>query len=189
LFAEPGGKPWGWIVNGWIADLTHPGEVPAPLGTTGLVETAYETATFIVLEARDDGWLRFRYARPDSTGPDGTAWTPACALSLGAVAIRYQPWSERLMQTEIGPLHARDERLPTTLYAEPTPDAPVRATLTGFDYHLEPLEIRGDWMRVRLKQPSDYCGEPETPPAVTEGWIRWWSSERGPLVWYYTRGC
>jgi hypothetical protein len=59
----------------------------------------------------------------------------------------------------------------------------------GRKYAIEPLEFKGDWMRARLKAPSDYCAEPDVKPAVREGWVRWRDARLGPLIWYYTRGC
>lgn len=56
------------------------------------------------------------------------------------------------------------------------------------EYLLEPLEIWGDWMRVRVKQPSDHCWDPPEV-RVDEGWVRWRGPERGPWVWYHSRGC
>ena len=56
------------------------------------------------------------------------------------------------------------------------------------DYILEPLEVRGEWMRVKVKEPSDYC-EFDLTVKSREGWIRWYADESVPLVWYYTRGC
>ena len=53
---------------------------------------------------------------------------------------------------------------------------------------LEPLEVRGEWMRVTVKEPSDYC-EFDLAVSSREGWIRWYTETRGPLVWYFTRGC
>ena len=55
---------------------------------------------------------------------------------------------------------------------------------------LERLEVRGDWMRVRVTRPSTYCvEEASVQPRVEEGWIRWRDGEMGPWVWYFTRGC
>lgn len=59
----------------------------------------------------------------------------------------------------------------------------------GEEPMLEPLELRGDWMRVRVTRPSTYCVIPPPPVRVDEGWIRWRDEEMGPWVWYYTRGC
>ena len=136
-----------------------------------------------VLESRDDGWLRLRYGRP-SEDRDGTAWVHRCHLARESLA--FEPWQERFLSDEISPLYVRD-RAPRPLRAGPDDDAEEIARIDG-DYHLEPLEFQGDWMRVRLKTPSDYCVEPDEV-RTEEGWIRWRSAERGPLVWYYTRGC
>ena len=54
---------------------------------------------------------------------------------------------------------------------------------------IPPLEFRGDWARVRVSVPSQYCADRELKSTVREGWIRWRSPERGLWVWYYTRGC
>ena len=65
----------------------------------------------------------------------------------------------------------------------------VRIPADPNHYGMQPLEFKGDWMRARLKAPSDYCAEPDVKPAIREGWIRWRDARLGPLVWYYTRGC
>jgi hypothetical protein len=148
-----------------------------------MVETEYEATSFIVLDARDEGWLRIRYARPTDER-DGTAWVHACHLARESLA--YESWEERLLSDEISPLYFRD-RAAHALRGDPDAASDELARIEG-DYHLEPLEIRGNWMRVRFKQPSDHCADPERVRSV-EGWIRWRSAARGPLVWYYTRGC
>lgn len=52
------------------------------------------------------------------------------------------------------------------------------------------LERREDgWMRVIVKQPSDYCASEDIVVETREGWVKWRSPEKGPWVWYYTRGC
>jgi hypothetical protein len=40
---------------------------------------------------------------------------------------------------------------------------------------------------VRVIQPSDYCRDIDVAEHV--GWVRWRSSDKGPWVWYFTRGC
>ena len=130
-----------------------------------------------------DGWLRLRYSRP-SDDRDGTAWVHRCHLTREGLA--FEPWEERFLSDEVSPLYFRD-RAPRLLHAGPDDEAEEIAQIDG-DYHLEPLEFQGDWMRVRLMTPSDYCVEPDEV-RIEEDWIRWRSAERGPLVWYYTRGC
>lgn len=185
LSETPGALPWGWIANGWLVDAETAQVVP--FGSAGLLETGYEDATFIVLDD-EDGWIRIRFA-PESaeTGPNnGTAWVPACVLTNGAVELEFELWESRLTSDEISPLFFRSEA-PMVLRDAPRTDAPSLGMIAG-DYHLEPLEIVGDWMRVVFKQPSDYCmGDLEIETKT--GWIQWRSAETGPSVWYYTRGC
>jgi hypothetical protein len=183
LHAEPGAVPWGWFADGWLVETGSSTEEPTQIGLEGTVETAYEDTSFIVLESRDDGWLRLRYGRP-SEDHDGTAWVHRCHLARESLA--FEPWQERFVSDEISPLYVRD-RTPRLLRAAPADDAEEIARIDG-DYHLEPQEFQGDWLRVRLKTPSDYCLDPDEV-RTEEGWIRWRSAERGPLVWYYTRGC
>jgi hypothetical protein len=183
LYEQPGAEPWGWFADGWLVEAGPTSGEPAPIGLEGTVETEYEDTSFIVLESRDDGWLLLRYGRP-AEDRDGTAWVHRCHLARESLA--FEPWQERFLSDEISPLYIRD-RTPRPLRAGPADDAEEIARIDG-DYHLEPLELQGDWMRVRLKTPSDYCVEPDAV-RTEEGWIRWRSAERGPLVWYYTRGC
>ena len=55
-------------------------------------------------------------------------------------------------------------------------------------YELQPLEVRGDWMRVAVTIPSTYCVGDEVDGARYEGWVKW-RDEGGVWLWYYTRGC
>lgn len=56
-------------------------------------------------------------------------------------------------------------------------------------YEIQPVEVAGDWMRVRVSIPPTYCELDPSPPEVREGWIEWRTADRGPLLWYFTRGC
>jgi hypothetical protein len=53
------------------------------------------------------------------------------------------------------------------------------------------LEMAGDWMRVRVRQPAWHCnGSDQTfRGVIRQGWIRWRDEKKGPWVWYPTRGC
>lgn len=56
------------------------------------------------------------------------------------------------------------------------------------DYIMYPKEIRGDWMKVEVVAPSDYCEEPK----LKQSKILWINhlDENGELkIWYYVRGC
>jgi hypothetical protein len=184
LFASAGSTPSHWIVNGWR--IPHEGdEAPQPFGLTGLVEVGYEVPAFIVHEEREDGWLRLRF------GPAATelAWTHRCFFEQSSGPLRVQRWDARFTSDEISPLYFRAQ-VPHALRAEPDPQAQRvrRIPAREGDYILAPVAIRGDWMQVEVREPSDYCGEPETV-VKTVGWVQWRDAERGPWVWYYTRGC
>ncbi len=189
LFATPDGKEKGWIANGWL--LVHgASEGVVPLGTTGMIETGYEMPTFIVLEARSDGWLNIRY-RPGNDKAEGTAWVHECYLPQDQHAMRFEPWESLFLGDSISPLFFRT-KVRHALRAGPGVEHErVRWVPADPDaYALEPLEVQGDWMRVRVKVPSDYCAGPDEVKAqVHEGWIKWRDAEIGPWVWYYTRGC
>jgi len=121
--------------------------------------------------------------------PTELAWTHRCFFDQPSGRLRVERWEARFTSGEISPLYFRAQ-VRHTLRAHPDPKShrlrviPARAG----DYILAPIEIRGDWMQVEVREPSDYCGEPETVEK-TIGWVQWRDQERGPWVWYYTRGC
>jgi len=188
LFAAPGGDVVGYVHDGWLREGRR-GEAAhwLPLGTGGMVETAYETASFVVLEQRADGWLRLRYAPPQPDEASGTAWLHECHLRAHAPPLRFETWGARFLSPLISPLYFRRD-VPHRLRARPHPHAAPLGTVAG-DHHLEPKEVKGDWMRVVVKQPSDYCGSGNAAVTAREGWVKWRSTGQGPWVWYHTRGC
>ncbi len=181
LSRSPGERPTAWIVDGWILRESLP---PESLTTRGLVETGYEEPSFVVLENRSDGWLHIRYS--DAEGDAGSAWIPSCALDNSEGRLDFTPWSAWLLSDFISPLFFRSANA-EELRAAPSAAAAAITLIVG-DYSLEPLEVQGEWMRVIVSQPSDFCA-PDVVPARSEGWIRWFSPDRGPRVWYFTRGC
>jgi hypothetical protein len=181
LSRTPDAEPAAWLVRGWIM---IPGEPPQVLTTTGLIETGYENSSFLVDENRPRGWLLLRLA--EGAAADAFGWVPRCALSNSPARLSFTPWNEWFLSKGISPLFFRSNA-PGELRSGPSPTSALASRITG-DYVLEPLEIRGEWMRVILKQPSDYCS-PQVVPTRGEGWVRWYSMEKGPLVWYFTRGC
>ena len=184
LYSAPDGTHWGWFVKGHVMELAS--GTMTPVGGQGMVETGYETLSFIALESRADGWLRFRYAKP-SAARDGTAWIHACQLAQAPGAPAFEPWDARFLSGKISPLYFRTP-VPHALRAGPGVEHARLRWIYGDRYHLEPSETAGDWMRVKLVEPSDYCGNPGNVIRL-EGWVKWRSSDKGPWVWYYTRGC
>lgn len=187
LAEQPGEMPWAWLANGWLVETGKPEADPLPIDASGMVETGYEIPSFVVLEERSDGWLRFRYATA-TDARDGTAWAHPCQLAGGRLPVQYVRWADWFMR-DGWPLYFRTD-VRHALRSEPAIESEhiLWIPVAKHEYLLEPLEIRGDWMRVRVKQPSDHCWDPPEV-RVDEGWVRWRGPERGPWVWYHSRGC
>ena len=186
LFAEPGGAPVSWIADGWLVDLSS--SQARPLGTPGMIETGYETPSFIVTEQRDDGWMRMRYA---ADGPDGgLAWIHQCLLTIGPDTLVFESWADRLMSDRISPLFFHQE-VRHSLRVSPAMDAErvLWIPAAAAAYEIQPLEVEGEWMRVAVTIPSTYCVGPDAVESARfEGWVKW-RDEGGVWLWYYTRGC
>ena len=72
---------------------------------------------------------------------------------------------------------------PHPLYASPDSIGSVVAELREREYGLYPLEVKDDWMKVRVQWPGPWCAERAVRTA--EGWIRWRTPERGPRLAIY----
>jgi len=182
LWSVPDGPFLAWLNGARV----HPadGSPSYPLTGAGMVETGYEHLTFIVSAVRDDGWLQLRLV----PGAAGTAWAHACHLRLGAVELSYQPW-EVFLSGHGDWLHFR-ARVAHALRAAPDTGS-RRLTWIGLDHELEMLEMRGDWMRIRVRQPAWTCvgSDRPFPGRVDEGWVQWRDALLGPWTWIYSRGC
>jgi len=186
LFVEPGGALAGWVMNGWWVEVGA--GPPRRLESGPMVETGYETASWIALEAGENGWVRLRLLDPGGAG-DGTAWVLACHLAASDPPLAFTPWEEWLAGP--GPIFFRTAAA-HALRAGPRAADALLSWIRGNDHDamLEPLEVRGEWMKVRVTRPSTYCvSDPSPAVRVDEGWIRWRDEEMGPWVWTFTRGC
>jgi hypothetical protein len=207
MFARPDapGGPIAWLRQGWLDGSASEGP-RRRIGYPGAIETEYERATAIVLETRPDGWVRFRYdlppgapptdtavERPDTWLPteDGTAWTHECYLGLGEAKLAVQLWRDLFFGPDAPPLSFLD-RAPHALREGPATQA-ARIAWVEADDEVEALEIRDEWMRVRVSKPGKFltlCTSMEEWAGETlEGWVKWSDPEDGPWLWYPTRGC
>jgi hypothetical protein len=191
FFDAPGGEHIGWFDQGWVVlgfgyDALHRQGSGA-----GQVETGYEEKSLIVLETAPDGWYRIRHTEPRRDAP-GTAWVHACHLKGSPVALSYESWEDRfgdLMRDSV-PVFFRAE-VRHSLRSAPSTDS-ARVAWIPADPGASEIyirEIAGDWMRVSVQQPRTYCGDEDADVAVDEGWIKWRDEEKGPWVWWHTRGC
>ena len=172
VFAAPGGDIRLWLT-------------PGSVGADVLVETGFETASFIVLQARRDGWLQIRFGGPLASG---AGWVHRCHLAAATPRLEFEPWEKRL--AEAGPVYFRSWTA-RNLRKAPSTEAAVIAAIPADPnlYGMRALQFRGDWVRVRVSVPSTYCADPKPErPKHYEGWVRW-KSGAGPALWYYPRGC
>src|SRR5262245_10492726 len=93
VFGAPDGEVKIWLT-------------PGSVGGDVLVETGYETASFIVLQARPDGWLQIRFGGPLASG---AGWVHRCHLEAATPRLVYEPWEKLLGGT--APLYFRVQSL------------------------------------------------------------------------------
>lgn len=178
IYVSPEGNHWGWLMNGW---LVPNGQSPLAIGrdATFLMLHTHDTLfSFPVTEIREDGWFRLQYT------PAGTAWAHLDHLNLGGVDLVVERWEDRFEQTEL--IFFRQNGISRPFYG--TPSSPTILGLVGPNSAINPVTIEGDWMQVRITQPTNGCEQ--LPGARTqEGWIRWRDRDEKLLVWSPPEGC
>ena len=179
IYVEPEGNHWGWIVNGW---LVPNGQTPIAVGRDAafLMRQTYNALfSFPVIQMREDGWFQLQYT------PAGTAWAHIDHLSLGQLELTVELWEDRFL--EMGQVYFRSHGLSQPLRSEPASGEEIIG-LIGPESFIEPIAFDGDWMQVRVTQPTDGCIF--LPGSRTrEGWMRWRDLESDSLVWYPPAGC
>ncbi len=142
----------------------------------GALDYGYQEVGLVVLERRGE-WLRvFLGNGADGAGVSG--WSRArervSALTLWEDLLPGLPLFFAVPPDSMG-FHA-------------VADGPEVQFPIGDGYIMRSLTVDGDWMRVRVVSPSDYCA---TPAALREDtlWIRWRGASGNPRVWFHTRGC
>jgi hypothetical protein len=183
LYEEAGGRPAAWLARGWLALPATPQWRWDELVLGGLIGTGGDAPVgFVVLQMREDGWFRFRYAAP-AGGRDGTAWAHEPQLTLGDVDMSLTTWVVHFLHQDVPTYFRELGRHPLRGARDDT--SAVLAWLEGRvgtmpEYSVAPLEIAGDWMRVRVQWPGAWCGT--APQRTAEGWIRWRGPDTGPVL-------
>lgn len=179
IYPSPDSAHWGWLINGW---LVPNGASPLAIGRDAafsMVQTEQQIYTFPVLEIRPDGWFRFQYT------PAGAAWAHTSQLELGNRSLTVETW-ESSMQTA-SRIAFRRPGLAQPMRLAPSGTAPLQA-LVGSNSIIQPLDLEGDWLRVRVTQPAQGCA-PLPGSSISEGWVRWRSDADIPLVWFSSTDC
>lgn len=190
LYEEAGRRPSAWLARGWLALPATPEWRWNELVVGGLIGTGYDAPVgFLVLDLRDNGWFRFRYAAP-AGDDDGTAWAHEPHLTLGDVDLSLTRWEDHFLAQDVPTYFRTPGR--HALRQAPTDSASVLEWLEGRvgdspPYSIEPLEMNGDWMRVRAQWPGHWCGA--VAQRTMEGWIRWRLPDQGPILAPYGLIC
>ena len=153
----------------------------------GWIGVVYDgPVALVVYESRADGWFRFRYSAP-AIKDDGIAWAHASQLGLGVTALRLVSWESHYLNAGIRTFFVDSAR--HALYAAPDTSSDVVAWLSlkpngeHGAYAVSALEVRGEWMRVRVQWPYPVCGK--AVERTAEGWIRWRTPTRGSRLGGY----
>ena len=179
IYPSPESDHWGWLLNGWL--IPNDGE-PLAVGRDAafsMVQTEQQIYAFPVLEIRPDGWFRFQYT------PAGAAWAHTSHLNLGTVPLTVEPWE--ISMEDAARVEFRRPGLAQPMRLAPRSNAPLQA-LVGPNSIIQPLDIEGDWLRVRVTQPARGC-TPLPGSSHLEGWVRWRSDADVPLVWFSASDC
>ena len=183
LYEEASGRPSAWLARGWLAQPGAQRWRWDELTVGGWIGTGYDAPIgFVVLETRDGGWFRFRYATP-AGDKDGTAWAHESHLTLGDVELSLIRWEAHFLAQDLPTFFRAPGRY--ALRRAPSDSSDVLHWLEtrereSPEYSVAPLEIEGEWMRVRAQWPGGWCGA--TVQRTAEGWIRWRVSDKGPLL-------
>ena len=186
LYRGPDGPHWGWLARGWLVPAG--GGAMRPFPADCLVETTYESSSIILSDWGDDGWFRLAVDKP-CTGEPVPLWSHRTLLGLGVQRLSVQLWQDFFFGEDVSPLSFRQAEVPHALRAGPSANA-ARITWIGPAHAMAPLDVVGDWMRVRVTQPSDYCIDPaDWQGTEHEGWVRWRDGVKGPWLFVWSRGC
>ncbi len=200
----PEAVPKAWLVCGWLI-LNQPRNPSPQVWQSTLFYPGYNGFGFLVLAQRGE-WLRVQYGAANALG-DGTAWVRVAELGWGTVPLAFVSWRDRYQSLMQDPTRISSDRTKNwgflwfrdygdassarsvshPLRAQPTAKAKVVAWIRG-DYAMLPLEVRDEWMYVRVYQPSNYCTDAPSHQ-IHQGWIRWMDQQTGNQLAEPYKGC
>jgi len=180
-----GGRQWGWLTQGRIVNLDNGEEYPIPRTARLRVSYDLETEALFVTDAREDGWVEFRWGGMNAPH-GGTAWTHPGFQNDPEIGVTYHSWEDTFRDTR-SRIAYRNSEAAHLMRAAPSREAEIVHRIEGRDWDMEILEIQGDWIRVRVSWPSDCGSAPRDGEA--EGWTVWRSETQGPWIYSPIGGC
>ncbi|MEO1741825.1 MAG: hypothetical protein AAFR99_08465 [Cyanobacteria bacterium J06629_9] len=180
IYPAPDAEANDWMACGWLmldaqSDAPEKTEMEPPLFYPG-----YSGFGWIV-QAEQGDWLQL----------DEGMWVLRSHLQTSTLPLGYIRWADRYqaMMAEHA-TYAPDDpaadwgylflKTPgTTAQLRPSPDSQADSIAQIDDSaSMLPLELQGDWMRVRVYTPGNFCIE-DWQGEVKEGWIRWMDPTQG----------
>lgn len=145
-----------------------------------VVEFDYEVAGVPIDTVADGGWVRVVVGFTRDGRPR-TGW-----VAVRPADARLLLWRERLPAQS---LHFADGVTPEFHVAPGGAARPVALGDDSLGYSMQPLQVEGDWMRVRVSVPHECRVVPGTPVPTVDAWLRFVDARGRPRVWYAPRGC
>lgn len=177
LYDAPNGEVESWMACGWL--MLGPEAEQAAMEIP-LFYPGYSGFGMLVL-AEEGDWLQLH---------DGV-WVLRSHLQASTVPLAYMSWSARYQAimaehdnyaaddpaADWGYFSAKTPNTPLALYPAPNAAAAPLAELPPTTSML-PLEMQGDWLRVRTYTPNNFCIE-DWQGETREGWVRWMDPNQG----------
>lgn len=149
--------------------------------TDNLIEFEYEKLG-LPLRGISDNWLNVIYGY-DKSGKALTGW-----IEQKGGTTDYFLWKDYLKSamlffesTDRIEFFDKPEGMKAEFKLQPSQNL-------KYDYIMKPVELNGNWMKVEVTTPSNYCNTPEVKETKVF-WIKYLDQNGRPLVWYFTRGC
>jgi hypothetical protein len=170
---------------------------PIAVFGTDTAPEGWRISRFRAADTIDANIVEFRYETIgiplDSVTPDGKwahvifGFAPGGRARAGWLPVpdstRVEWWKDLLIEYEQMVVDSK-----MRFYERPDSTAPGKP-LEWESYDIHSVAIEGDWMRVSIQVPGDYCDEPVKDPQKHVRWVRWRDAKRRPLLYYASRGC
>jgi hypothetical protein len=181
LFDRPQGKEIGKLDQGLLKRNGQPDQIL----TVAPLDAYYAANVFPVFAKQKNEWFHIRYQI--GQGNNGTAWIKASQFQKGGMPLDYVSWQEYIMDVQ-SPIEPIGES--QYIYQNPTTRSKSLTTLKA-GYVIQPLQIQGDWLKVKYSFNVQACdGEEEATKKtrIFTGWTRWRKDGKS-LIRIPEKGC
>lgn len=170
---------------------------PIAVFRTDTAPEGWRISRFHAADSIDANIVEYRYETVgiplDSVTPDGKwahvifGFAPGGRARAGWLPVpdstRVEWWKDLLIEYE-------QMVVDSTMRFFERPDSMLPGKPIEWEsYDIHSVAIDGDWMRVSIQVPGDYCADRVKDPQRHIRWVRWRDARRRPLLYYAPRGC